>query len=560
MEKHLIALQLSHLLGEEYDREWVYNLLETPKQADHGDIAFPCFQLSKILRKSPAKIAEELASRLKHETIEKVQTAGGYLNIFLNQTFIAEHTLKQILSEKSSYGSNNHGKNKTVVLDMSAPNIAKPFSMGHLRSTVIGNALANLAEKSGYTAVKINYIGDYGTQFGKLLAAYKRWGKQELVKADPLTELTRIYVQFHKEAKEDPGLIEEGREWFKKLENHDEEAVKLWKWFKEESLEEFENIYRLLGVSFDLTRGEAYYNDKMEETIQLLIEKDLLTESEGAQVVRLDEEGMPPCLIKKSNGTSIYATRDLTAAVDRYKNYQFDEALYVVGHEQSLHFQQVKQVLSKLGFAWADTVKHISFGMMLQDGKKMSTRQGKTVLLKQALEEAVAQAKSNIESKNPSLNNKEETAKQVGVGAVIFHDLKHDRRNDVEFSLDDMLTFEGNTAPYLQYAYVRAWSILNKGSFELKNAAATLNDENAWPLIKQLRLFPETVKQAYEAYDPSKLAKYLLDTAKSFNQYYASQKILAENHLNQRLTLIYGFTIVLKEGLSILGIEAPEEM
>ncbi len=560
MEKHTLALQLSHLLGEEFSREWVYSLIEIPKQEKLGDMAFPCFQLAQSFRQSPAKIAAQLAPRLKHDLFASVQPNGGYINIFLNQRVLTEQTLKQMLTERTDYGSHQFGSNQNVVLDMSAPNIAKPFSMGHLRSTVIGNALANLAEKCGYDTMKINYIGDYGTQFGKLLAAYQHWGDEEQIRTNPIPELTKIYVKFHEESEQDTSLVEEGRQWFKKFEQKDSEAVKLWKWFKEASLEEFNKIYDLLGVTFDLTRGEAYYNDKMDSTVQLLKEKGLLTDSDGAKVVRLDDEGLPPCLIKKSNGTTIYATRDLTAAIDRYNSYHFNEALYVVGHEQTLHFQQIKHVLTKLNLHWAQDIKHIPFGMMLQDGTKMSTRKGKTILLAEVLGEAIGRAKANIEEKNPGLADKDKVAKQVGVGAVIFHDLKHDRRNDVEFSLQDMLTFEGDTAPYLQYAYVRAQSILEKGEFVLEDAEISLHDPQAWPVVKQLRLFPEMVKRAYSEYDPSKIARYLLDLAKAFNKYYAGTKILQKEQLLARLTLVHSFSVVLKEGLRLLGIQAPEKM
>ncbi|QAS51992.1 arginine--tRNA ligase [Halobacillus litoralis] len=560
MEKHILALQLSHILGEDFPRDWVHGLIETPKQGDHGDLAFPCFQLAKTFRKSPAEIAKEIAPKLQHQVFQQVRPVGGYINIFLNQSFIADHTLQQLLADPGQFGSLQFGKGETIVLDMSAPNIAKPFSMGHLRSTVIGNALANLSEKCGYETVKINYIGDYGTQFGKLLAAYQKWGDEKSVRENPIQELTKIYVKFHEASKEDPSLIDEGRSWFKKLEEQDDEAVKLWRWFKDASLEEFEKIYRLLGIDFDLIRGEAYYNDKMSDTINLLKDEQLLVDSEGAQVVRLDEVGLPPCLIRKSDGTTIYATRDLTAAIDRFNNYQFNEALYVVGHEQTLHFQQIQQVLQKMNFSWAPNLKHIPFGMMLKDGKKMSTRQGKTVLLEQVLKEAITRAEKNIEEKNPTLANAGEIAEQVGVGAVIFHDLKHDRRNDVEFSLEDMLTFEGNTAPYIQYTHARAASLLEKGSFRLKDAVTTFDDELAWPIIKLVRNYPVVVENAYKDYDPSKIAKYLLDASRAFNQYYAKTKILESDQQQARLTVIFALTVVLKDGLNILGIQAPLQM
>ncbi|WP_082235105.1 arginine--tRNA ligase [Halobacillus massiliensis] len=558
MEKHIFAMQISHLLGEEFSRDWVYSQIETPKQEKLGDLAFPCFKLAASFRKSPHKIAEELAPQLKHDLFTSVAATKGYLNIFLNQNFIAEHTLKQILS--GDYGKHEFGKNQTIVIDLSAPNIAKPFSMGHLRSTIIGNSLAKIGESCGYQTVKINYIGDYGTQFGKLLAAYQKWGNEKTVRESPIAELNKLYVKFHEEAKSTPSLNDEGRKWFKRLEQNDPKALELWKWFKDASLYEFNKVYDLLGVQFDLLRGEAYYNDKMETVVTLLKEKELLQESDGAQVVRLDDQALPPCLIKKSDDTTTYATRDLTAAIDRYESFSFTESLYVVGHEQSLHFNQITHVLKKLHFPWASHMKHIAFGMMLQDGKKMSTRRGKTVLLEKVLHEAIQLAKENIEEKNPALPNKDKVAQQVGVGAVIFHDLKHDRQNDVEFSLQDMLTFEGHTAPYLQYSYCRAKSLLLKGGFDLKEASPSLIVDGEWPLIKQLRAFPEVVKSAWQDYDPSKIARYLLDLAKSFNQYYTTTKILQGEQMKNRLTLVYSFSYVIEEGLSLLGIQSPEAM
>ncbi|RWZ58110.1 arginine--tRNA ligase [Halobacillus fulvus] len=560
MEKHLFALQVSHLLGEAFSREWIYEQIEIPKKESMGDLSFPCFSLAKTLRKNPASIAVDLASHIDHEIFSEVKATGGYVNAFLNQSFITSHTLKQVLTAGRRYGEHDIGKGKTVVLDLSSPNIAKPFSMGHLRSTVIGQAISHLAEKCGYKTVKINYIGDYGTQFGKLLAAYHKWGDPEKIQKDPIKELTKIYVQFHEASKQDPGLIEEGREWFKKLEENDETALELWRWFKDASLKEFDKIYELLNISFDLVRGEAYYNDKMEKTITEIMKKGILEESEGAQVVRLDEEGLPPCLIRKSNGTTTYATRDITSAIDRYDSFAFDESLYVVGHEQTLHFQQIKHVLQKMGYSWADHIHHVPFGMMLKEGKKMSTRQGKTILLEEVLQEAIDHAKQNIELKNPDLPDKQKVAKQVGVGAVIFHDLKHDRKNDVEFSLEQMLTFEGNTAPYLQYTYARATSILRRAQFDPDQATDQLEDSHAWTAIKLIRRFPEVIEDAYQNYDPSRVARYLLDLAKSFNQYYAATKIIGNSQEQAHLTFIYTLTTVLQEGLSLLGIETPDEM
>ncbi|MCA0971978.1 arginine--tRNA ligase [Halobacillus litoralis] len=560
MEKHVTALQIAHLLGEEFSREWIHALIEVPKKDSFGDLAFPCFQLAKTFRKSPQSIAEELASKINHPHISKAEAKGGYVNLFLDQDFFTSHTLKEVLSNGENYGAHTIGEGKTVVLDLSSPNIAKPFSMGHLRSTIIGNTISHLAEKCGYETVKINYVGDYGTQFGKLVAAYTHWGDDQAIKEDPLTELTRIYVKFHEEAETNPSLIDEGRSYFKKLEDGDEEVVALWSWFKDVSLVEFDRIYDLLGVEFDLTRGEAYYNDKMDPIIEDIKQKGWLEESDGAQVVRLDEEGLPPCLVRKSNGTTTYATRDLAAAVDRYNTYSFSEALYLVGHEQTLHFQQVKHVLDKMDLPWAANMHHVPFGMILKDGKKMSTRAGKTVLLEEVLQEAIERAGANIAEKNPGLEERDQVARQVGVGAVIFHDLKHNRTNDVEFSLDEMLSFEGHTGPYVQYTHVRTLSLLKKAGFELEHAEVELSDEQAWGVVKHVRSFPHVIQESYQAYDPSKLAKYLLDLAKSFNQYYAHTQVLGSDQEKGRLTLIYAVQVILNEGLSLLGIEAPENM
>ncbi|MYL30192.1 arginine--tRNA ligase [Halobacillus halophilus] len=559
MEKQITALQISHILGEDYPRGWVESLIEIPKKEEFGDAAFPCFALAKSMRKSPAVIAGEIAARLKHPVFDSIEVQSGYINIFFDRAFITEHTLNQVLEDPGAYGSHTFGEGKNAVFDMSSPNIAKPFSMGHLRSTVIGNALANLVEKCGYQAVKVNYIGDYGTQFGKLLAAYTRWGDPKVVEEDPIKELTKLYVTFHEEAEEEPSLVEEGREWFKKLEAQDPEALLLWNWFREASLQEFDTLYEMLGVDFDLTRGEAYYTDKMEPVIQQLEDKGLLEKSEGADVVQLDES-MPPCLIRKSNGTTTYATRDLAAAIDRYQSYPFEKSLYVVGNEQTLHFNQIKQVLKKAGFEWADRMEHVSFGMILQDGQKMSTRKGKTVLLEEVLEEAVDQALMNIKEKNPDLMNPEETARQVGVGAVIFHDLKQDRRHDIEFSLEDMLTFEGNTGPYLQYTHARACSLLRKGGFSPEDSKTTGGDPESWSLVKTIRAFPEVTASACSTNDPSKAARYLLDLGRSFNQYYAKSKIIGSHTQQENLTLVYAFTVVMKEGLRLLGMAAPEHM
>ncbi|CAI8804145.1 Arginine--tRNA ligase 2 [Bacillus pseudomycoides] len=556
-----LAKSLFEILKSELSLEQITGLIETPKQDEFGDAAFPCFMLAKQYKKAPAIIAKEIAEKLNNSFFTKVEAVGPYVNVFFNRHIVSDDVLKAILVEKEEYGQGYFGREKTVVIDYSSPNIAKPFSMGHLRSTMIGNSLKHIAQKCGYEVVGINYIGDWGTQFGKLITAYKKWGNEELVKEDPIRELFKLYVHFHEEVKEYPELEEEGRAWFKKLEDGDEEAVFLWNWFRHESLKEFSRIYELLGVEFTNFQGEAFYNDKMGDFVDILEEKGLLEESDGAQVVNLEKEDMPPCLIKKSDGATLYATRDLTAALYRQNTYEFDKALYVVGAEQSLHFTQFFTVLKKLGYNWVDGMAHVPFGLILKDGKKMSTRKGKVVLLEEVLEEAITLAEQNIEEKNPDLKQKEEVAKQVGVGAVIFHDLKNERMHNIEFSLEKMLKFEGETGPYVQYTHARACSILRKENAEFETEAFQLNDDHSWSTIKLLNRFPQVVETAFFKNEPSHIAKYLLDVAQAFNKYYGNVRILEEDKEKEsRLALVYAVTIVLKEGLRLLGMGAPEEM
>ncbi|WP_026694002.1 arginine--tRNA ligase [Peribacillus kribbensis] len=562
MNYQLLAAEQIEAHISSLSKEEILSLMEIPKLSEHGDMAFPCFRLAKELRKSPAAIAEDLAGNLHHELFQTIVAAGPYVNFFLNKCVVSHAILTQILEEKDQYGNVNLGAGGKVPIDMSSPNIAKPFSMGHLRSTVIGNSIANILTKCGYTPVKINHLGDWGTQFGKLITAYKAWGDEEKVKANPIAELLKLYVDFHERADTDPDLIPQGREWFKKLENGNEEALHLWKWFREESLSEFNKIYQLLGVSFDSFLGEAFYNDRMEPVVDLLEEKGLLVEDEGAMVVKLDEEGLPPSLIKKSDGATLYVTRDLAAAMYRNTTYDFSKAVYVVGNEQSLHFKQLKLVLKKLGFDWADQMVHVPFGMILKDGKKMSTRKGKVVLLEKVLQESIQLAEKNILAKNPELNNKEEVARQVGVGAVIFHDLRNDRMNNIEFSLEDMLKFEGETGPYLQYTHARACSILRKAENpEWETQDAGLGDPMSWEIVKQLADFPKYIERACLKLEPSIISKYLIDLAQAFNSYYGNVRILEQDSsLKERLNLVCASALVLKEGMKLLGLEAPMEM
>lgn len=562
MEYKTIFVQLLHdQIGEHFEKAKIERMLEKPKYEAIGDLAFPCFDLAKIYRKSPHQIAEELMKNISWPPIfQQVEAVNGYINIFLNRNEVSAKVIHEILEKKAAFGQSSFGKNNVITIDFSSPNIAKPFSMGHLRSTVIGNSLALIAEKCGYQVIRINHLGDWGTQFGKLIVAYKMWGKEQVVKKNPIKELLKLYIRFHEEAEHDESLNEAGRAWFKKLENNHPEALELWKWFREESWKEFSKIYELLGVSFDSTDGEAFYNDKMDIVIKELKDKGLLEESEGAEIVELGAS-YPPCLIKKKDGTTLYATRDLAAAIYRKNKYNSVKSLYVVGHEQSLHFKQIFLVLKKMGHEWYEGLEHVPFGMMLKNGKKMSTRKGKIVLLEEVLNDAIELALENMEQKNPTLSSKEIVAQQVGTGAVIFHDLKNYRLNDVEFSLEEMLKFEGDTGPYVQYTHARASALLRKGNYKEIEWTEAQFDEEAWPIVKELIEFPEVIKRAYDGNDPSLIAKYVIQLSKKFNQYYGKVRILAESENKQvRLSLVSAVQIVLREGLRLLGVDAPEEM
>jgi arginyl-tRNA synthetase len=557
MQEQIIK-DLEQALDGQLNYGEIEELLEKPKYEHLGDIAFPCFSLAKKLRKSPQVIATEIAGKLQKNLYKDLQVVGGYINIFYAQEDAINRILNHILFEQENYGS-KEAVGEKVVIDFSSPNIAKPFSMGHLRSTVIGNALANIAEKNGFQAVRINHLGDWGTQFGKLIVAYKRWGDKETITASPIEELLKIYVKFHEEAEKHPELNDYARQAFKALEDQDEEAIQLWQWFREVSLEEFNKVYEQLDITFDYNHGEAFYNDKMESVLTELNEKNLLVESEGAYVVEV--EGMPPCLITKTDGATLYATRDLAAAKYRWQEYRPAKFFYVVGNEQSLHFNQVFAVIQKMGNKWSDRLMHVPFGMMLKDGKKMSTRKGKIVLLTDVLAETIEMAKKNIEQKNPSLENKEEVAEQVGVGAVIFNDLKNHRMNDIEFSIEQMLNFEGETGPYIQYTFARISSLLYKAQYTPKKIDFQELGDTAWQAILQLEEFPKTVEEAYEQADPSLIAKYALRLARAYNKYYGQTKVLTEdNEKQQRLAFSFCVAAVLEEALRLLGIKAPKNM
>ena len=559
--KELIASELAKVI-DSLDQDAILNLLEQPKSSDLGDIAFPAFSLAKVERKAPQAIAADIAEKIDQSAFEKVVATGPYVNFFLDKSKISDQVIKSVIEAGADYGQQDEGKGQNITIDLSSPNIAKPFSVGHLRSTVIGDALSNIFRKMGYNTIKINHLGDWGKQFGLLMVAYKKWGSKEAVEANPIDELLKLYVRINAEIEKDPELDEEGRKWFKKLEDGDPEATELWQWFRDESLVEFNRIYKLLGVEFDSLNGEAFYNDKMDEAVQILEEKGLLKESKGASIVELDDVNLPPAMIKKSDGATLYITRDIATAIYRARTYNFVKNIYAVGQEQSNHFRQLKAVLKKMGFDWSDDMVHVDFGLVTKNRQKLSTRKGNIILLEPTLQEAISRAKAQIEEKNPELENKEEVAHAVGVGAVKFYDLKTDRRNGYDFDLEAMVSFEGETGPYVQYAYARIQSILRKANFTPStDATYSLSDPESWEIIKLLQDFSRVVKRAAENYDPSLIAKYAINLAQAFNKYYAHTRILDESpERESRLALSYSTAVVLKEALRLLGVDAPEKM
>ncbi|NQN68065.1 arginine--tRNA ligase [Streptococcus suis] len=560
-QKQVIAERLAAILPS-LEVEAIYNLLEKPKSSEMGDIAFPAFSLAKVERKAPQAIAADIVEKLDTTGFEKVVATGPYINFFLDKAAISHQVLTDVITEKDQYGKLNIGQDRNVTIDMSSPNIAKPFSVGHLRSTVIGDALANIHEKLGYKPIRINHLGDWGKQFGMLIVAYKLWGDKAAVEADPISELLKLYVRINAEAEEKPELDDEARQWFKKLEDGDPEAHELWQWFRDESLVEFNRIYDKLDVTFDSYNGEAFYNDKMDEGIQILEEKGLLQESKGARIVDLESYNLPPALIMKTDGATLYITRDMATAMYRKRTYDFVKSIYVVGQEQINHFKQLKAVLKEMDFNWSDDMTHITFGLVTKDKKKLSTRKGNIILLEPTLDEAISRALTQIEAKNPDLENKEEVAHAVGVGAVKFYDLKTDRDNGYDFDLEAMVSFEGETGPYVQYAYARIQSILRKANFvPSAENDYKLADAESWEIIKHIQNFSTVVERAGDKFDPSLIAKYAINLAQAFNKYYAHTRILDESpERESRLALAYATGVVLKESLRLLGVKAPEKM
>ena len=553
----------SRIKAEGLSEEELCSLIAVPPNTEMGDYALPCFRLAKAMRKPPAAIAEELAAAYPaDEIVTGAKAVNGYVNFRIDRALWSEQTLRRVLSEREAYGSSDEGKGKTVCIEYSSVNIAKPFHIGHLSSTVIGSALYKLHKFLGYPSVAINHLGDYGTQFGKLISAYKRWGSREEIEKGGLRALNALYVRFHEEAERDPSLNDEARHFFKKIEEKDEESVALFEWFKQLTLKDVGRIYDLLDVHFDSWAGESFYIDKMQPVIDELKEKGLLVESEGAQIVDLSAYDMPPCLVLRSDGASLYATRDLAAAIYRKQTYDFYKSLYVVAYQQNLHFRQFFKVLELMGKEWAKDLVHVAYGMVSLEEGSMSTRKGRVVYLEDVINKCVEKALAIITEKNPSLENKEETAKTVGVGAVIFGALYNNKIKDITFSYDKVLNFEGETSCYVQYTCARAHSVLEKGGSARAYAAKEVCPQE-FEVVKQLAEFPATCHDALEKYEPCFIARYCVDLAQKFNKFYFDCSILnAEDGQTRafRLALTEATLVTLKNGLGLLGIGDPEKM
>lgn len=561
-----------HALAEAVSAGEMEALLEVPPNPAMGDYSLPCFKLSKVLRKAPPAIAEELRAGLADKLpdgIARVEAVNGYLNFFLDPAGFAATVIDSVTGAGEGYGADKIGEGQTVVIDYSSPNIAKPFHVGHLRSTMIGQALANIHRFLGYKVVGINHLGDWGTQFGKQIVAYKKWGIKEEVEKHDVRELVRLYVRFHQEAEENPELEDEARAEFVKLEQGDPEAVELWQWFKEVSYRHFNRIYGQLGVSFDSDAGESFYINKSRDVVAELEEKGLLAEDEGALIVRLDDWNMPPALIIKKDGATLYHTRDIAAALYRMRTYEFDKCIYVTDYAQNLHFAQWFKVIELMGRDWHDRLVHVPFGRVSLEGEGFSTRKGNTIWLEELLEQAIEKTLAIINEKNPELDNKEEVARQVGVGAVIFNDLSTNRIKDVIFTWENALNFDGETGPYVQYAHARGCSLLRKaaevygdqaetGDFD----AALLGDADALAVLKDIGSFPEKVRLAMEKLEPSIISRHLIDVAQSFNRFYHGCPIIVDDAAlrTARLKLVRATVTVLKIGLELIGLAAPEKI
>jgi len=546
------------------DIETIERLIEIPPRPEMGDFAFPCFQLSKVMRKSPNMIAEQLKSEINKEGFEKIESLGPYLNFFVEKGSFVKNTIEKILVEKDQYGASTVGEGKNVIVEYSSPNIAKNFHVGHLSTTVIGNALYKMFKFEGYNSIGVNHLGDWGTQYGRLITAYHRWVDKEALHENAIRELERLYVKFYDEAEKDPTLVDIARKHFKNLEDGCEEEVRLWNEFKELSLNEFNRIYNKLNVKFDSYAGESFYSDKMDAVVEEIKDKGLLTDSNGAKVVMLDEYNMPPCIIVKSDGATIYATRDLAAAMYRKKTYDFYRNIYVVGNTQALHFKQVFTTLKLMGHEWAENCKHVGFGLVKLPEGKFGTRSGNAIYLEALLDEAVEKALEVIKEKNPKLENKEEVAKKVGIGAIVFTYLKNNRERDIIFDWKEMLSFDGETGPYVQYAYARGKSVLRQnGEIDAEPDFTKLNSKEEFELVKLLKNFQDTIINAIDKLEPSLITRHVVEIAKAFNKFYTSHNIKNTEEADikiARIKLVEATCQVIKNGLALIGIDVVEEM
>jgi len=548
-------------------QEELLQAIETPADPKLGHMAFPCFRLAKELKKAPPVIAAELAAQItesRPQWLGEVKATGPYVNFFFDRAAFAGDVLNEILSAGEKYGASGIGTGKNVVMDYSSPNIAKPLHVGHLGSTIIGLSLDRIYRFLGYNVTSINHLGDWGTQFGKMIVAYLKWGSKAEIEQKGIEGLEALYVRFHEEADKDPTLNDEARTWVVKLQDDDEEGLALWRWFIDISLAEYERMYKLMDVSFDLFRGESHYNGKMDATVDLLREKGLLQESDGAQIVDLEAYKMPPCLILRSDGGTLYPTRDITAAIDRQECFNFDLCLYVTGQEQILHFAQFFKVLELMGYPWAKGLVHVPYGMFRFEHGKLSTRRGNVIKMEELIDEAVAKTKAIIEEKNPGLANKDIVAEQVGIGALIFNKLYTNRIKDTVFNWDLMLNFDGETGPYVQYAHARACSVLKKGSYskDFKIDPVLLTEDEAFDVVRIIYDFPSKIEEAAEKYEPYMIARQLVALAQAFNAFYHHHVILVDDEAvrQSRLSLVAAVQLQLKIGLELLGMAAPEAM
>lgn len=563
-KEHVID-KLAELTGLE--KAVIENSVEIPPEEKMGDLAFPCFPLARVMRKAPPLIAQELSQKfVADEAIDKVEAVGGYLNFFFNRAEFEKETINAIKASDGNWGTSEMGEGKTVLVEYSSPNIAKPFHIGHLFSTAVGNSLARIYKHLGYNVQSLNHLGDWGTQFGKLISAYKRWGDKAVIEKDPINELLKIYVKFHEEAEKHPELEDEARDYFKKLEDGDEETTALWTYFKDISLVEFRRVYDMLGVKFDSYNGEAFYSDKMDEVVEILRDKGLLVESEGAQVVDLSELNIPPCIVLKSDGATIYATRDIAAALYRHRTYDFYKNIYVVGTPQALHFKQIFAVMKKAGWDWADDCVHVGFGLVKLPGKNMSTRHGDVVFLEDVLNESIEKTREIIKSNGSKVEDIDDAAKKIGIGAILYTFLKNSREKDIVFSWESMLDFEGESAPYCQYGYARGRSILRRAEgidySDADLSKATSDEEYA--LVKQLNSFGDAVKDAAEKNEPFYVNRYVTNLTKAFNKFYNTNPIMKDDvdmeTKKARLAIVDASTQVIKTALGLLGIDTVESM